>query len=163
MAVSPGQPVSSAVVNSNFISRTDANTNSVSIIALENTDPTSGESIANLQATLNGRTFTLYGEQSVSSSGPINLSETQGLQYRRVSGDGGAVVTSAAPFGTGTILAGTIVRCIGFSATNTVTIQNSNISKGALLNGSAVLGLYEILDLQYDDVIDRWIEINRNF
>lgn len=163
MAVSPGQPVKASVVNSNFMSRVDANTDTVSIVALNNALPESGDAIPNLQAAVNGTKFVIYAEQSVTSGGFVNISLSQGSQYRRVSGNAGPIVTSSTPFGTGTFLAGTIVRLVGFSNTNTVSILNNDISKGAILNGNATLGLYDILDLQWDAVADRWIEIERNF
>lgn len=163
MAVSDGQPVNASVVNSNFLSKVDTTTETISILSLNNSDTASGDPIPNVQGAINNKTFSMFAEQVVLSAGTINISTSLGLQYRRVSGDSGAITTSTTPFGTTAPVAGTIVRVVGFNNTNTVTIQNNDIAFGTILNGNATLDLYDVLDLQYDEVASRWVEISRNF
>lgn len=108
--------------------------------------------------------FNTYSAQSISSGGDINSVTDNGLQYRRVEGSGGAITVSVTPFGTtGGWTDGTIIRLIGQSDTNTVTLTNNDATNGAILNGTATLGQYYVLELQWDSSASRWVEIGRNF
>ncbi len=103
---------------------------------------------------------------SITASGTvtINTSELDLNQIIVVSGASGAVTLSTTPFGSvAPVGNGTIIRLIGESDTNTVTIISSDIAKGAVINGSATLGLYNSITLQYISSLDRYIEISRNF
>lgn len=115
-----------------------------------------------------GGNFTTYTTQTLTNGGQINLNLVVGMQYRRVQGTSdvntGASpdTASTTPFGTSTPSDGVVVRLVGMSDSQVLKLVNSDISKGALLNGDIVLGLGDIIDLQYDAVLDRYIEIGRN-
>lgn len=104
-----------------------------------------------------------YAAETISASGTIT-SLASGIQYRPISGDGGAVTTAAAPFGTALEWAsGTTIILRGNNATNTVTIQHNDTTDGPILNGNAELGLNDIIALTYDADTERWVEAWRNF
>lgn len=107
--------------------------------------------------------FNTYATEDITSGGTISLSLTQGFQYRRVQGDSGAQTASTTPFGSSAPSDGVVIRLMGQSNINILTIVNSDIAKGAILNGDAALGLYDCIELQYDSSADRYIEISRNF
>ena len=162
MAVSDGQLANAANFNSAYLSKTQ-DSNTVGKVGLLNTDAESGDTIANAQSAINKLTFKTYGEQSISASGTVTVSNYKGLQYRRVSGSGGAITLAAQPFGTTSSTPdGTIVRLMGMNDTNTVTIANSDTQYGAILNGGCTLKRYESIDLQWDSALERWIEIRRS-
>lgn len=101
--------------------------------------------------------------ETISASGTIT-SVASGLQYRPVTGDGGAVSASATPFGTALQWqTGTKIVLKGNHAANTVALAHNDATDGAILNGAAVLGLNDILELMYDSTLERWIEVGRNF
>lgn len=110
-----------------------------------------------------GGSWTPFATQSIPAAGTIALSTTVGLQYRRVQGSGSSVTTSLTPFGLTAPPDGTVVRLVGQSNDNSVIIGNYDAAKGTLLNGIAEIGYGNILELQYDGVLDRWIETFRNF
>jgi hypothetical protein len=107
--------------------------------------------------------WTMYSNENISASGSVTTSTTVGQQVRRVTGNGAAVTASTTPFGAGGGWSdGLVVRLIGQSSTNTVTIVNNDAAKGAILNGDITLGQYDVLELQYDSTADRWIEVSRS-
>ena len=106
--------------------------------------------------------FVTYANENITNGGNISVSLTTGFQYRRITGNGGAVSTSTTPLGSSAATDGVIVVLVGQSDTNTVTINNSDTAKGFILNGSMVLGQYNTLTMQYDSVADRWIERGRS-
>lgn len=110
-----------------------------------------------------GGSWTPYASELISSNGTISLSTTTGLQYRRIEGNTQAVSASLTPFGSSAPSDGTVVRLVGQDADNTVIISNYDAAKGAILNGLAELGFGDVLELQYDAVLDRWLETFRNF
>lgn len=96
----------------------------------------------------------------LSADGVITLASANNIIS--VSGSG-AVTLSATPFGTAApTLDGTVVRLIGSSSDNTVTILHSDISKGAWLNGDITLGRGSMIELQWVGALDRWVEVSRN-
>lgn len=106
--------------------------------------------------------WTVYTVEAISAGGTITTDTTAGLQKRRVVGTPGAVTTANEPFGTGGgWKEGMIIKVFGTSSSFTVTMAHQDISMGVLLNGECVLGLYDSIDLQWDSVADRWIEITR--
>ncbi len=107
--------------------------------------------------------WTTFATANISGGGTVTTSTTIGQQVRRVQGDGGAVSLSVTPFGTGNDWSdGLVIRLIGQSNTNTVTVSHNDASSGAILNGDVVLGQYDVLELQWDDTAERWIEIARS-
>lgn len=104
-----------------------------------------------------------FSAETVASGGTITTLSS-GIQYRPISGNGGAVTTATAPFGTSIQWQdGTTIILKGTDATNTVTINHSDTTDGPILNGNAVIGLNDILELIYDSSIERWVERGRNF
>jgi hypothetical protein len=125
--------------------------------------PTASTDAANKAYVDTNIKFTTSANENISSSGSISSSTTVGLQIRRITGNAAAVTTSSTPFGSGGgWVDGTVIRLIGQSNTNTVTIPNTDSAKGAILNGDCTLGQYDSLELQYDSTADRWIEISRS-
>jgi hypothetical protein len=102
-------------------------------------------------------------QTSLATGGIITISLIEGQQAIEVAGLTGAVTLSTAPFGGSAPNDKTVVRLIGVSNSNTVTINNSNIAKGTYVNGQAILLLGYVIDFMYISSIDRWIEIGRNF
>lgn len=101
--------------------------------------------------------------QTVSSGGSFNFDTENNFQYQPVISDGGQVISSTTPFGVlPTWPDGVTVRLIGTSDTDYVTVEFSDIQYGVILNGAMDLTLDAVLELQYDSVQERWIEISRN-
>jgi hypothetical protein len=110
-----------------------------------------------------GGAFTTYANENISASGNITSSTTVQMQYRRITGNGAAVTAAIAPFGAGGGWTdGTIIKLVGGSLTNTVTIVHNDNNAGAILNGDCELALYDSLELQYDSTANRWIENSRS-
>lgn len=63
---------------------------------------------------------------------------------------------------TGTKAVGDVITVMGSSDTNTITIDNNDVSSGWLLNGSAVLGRGQSIRLQWSSTLVRWVEVSRN-
>lgn len=110
-----------------------------------------------------GGNFITYTTESILAGGTISINSVVGLQYRRIAGSGAAVIASSTPFGAGAVSDGIIVRLVGTDNDNTVSLVNSDTSKGAILNGDATLGFGDVLTLQFDAILDRYIEVDRNF
>lgn len=103
-----------------------------------------------------------FANETITNGGTIT-SVASGIQYRPVSGDGGAVTVASAPFGTSISWQnGTAIVLRGTSNTNTVTIGHNDVAGGTILNGTMVLGLNDVIELIYDSTADRWIERGRN-
>jgi len=162
MSVSPGQAVSAAVVNTAFGSKISDNTY-VGVQTLNT--PSSGPQIDNVQLDLNNAKTVTYTVESIASSGTVTVSATGGgIQYRRVQSTGGAVVVNSVPFGASHGLSdGQQVRLVGVDDTNTLEFNTNDAADGMLLNGDAVLQKGYILDVQYDSILDRFLETGRNF
>lgn len=107
--------------------------------------------------------WTTYANENISASGSVTNSTTVGQQYRRVTGNGAAITLSTTPFGTaGTWSDGLVIRLVGGSSTNTVTIVHNDAANGAILDGDCTLGQYDVIELQWDSTASRWIEIARS-
>lgn len=106
--------------------------------------------------------FTVYATESILNTDPIS-SSTKKMQMRRVQGSGAAVAVSPTPFGTLTSSDGIIIRLIGMSDTNTVTMAFQDIDHGVLLNGEAILKRGHVIEFIFDLASLRWVECYRNF
>ena len=161
MSVNFKDPLKSSVLNAAFGSKSSDN-EYTGQQTLNRTG--SGDTVIDVQLSINASQWKTVVTESISGGGEISSSTVQQYQYRRVQGDGAAQVASTTPFGsTGGWLDGTCIRLVGVNDTDTVTISNSDTDKGCILNGQAVLKRGYILELQYDAVLDRFIEINRNW
>ena len=102
-------------------------------------------------------------QSSLTAGGTVTISLTQGQQAIEVAGATTAITLSTVPFGSSAPNNKTVVRLIGTSNTNTVTLVNNNAAKGCLINGTALLYLGYTIDFMYITSIDRWVETARNF
>ena len=167
MSVVTGSPVSSDNVNSAFVSKTSTTEQEV-VATINLNHGSSGGQISNAQQEINDiksnyrwQTDTV---ESIAASGGITSVTDEYMQYRRVQGDGAARVASTTPFGTGAGWTdGIVIRLVGQSDTNTLQLTHSDIQYGAILNGNCNLSKYYSITLQYDSVLQRWIEQSRNF
>ena len=160
MSITYGSAVSSANVNNAFVSKT---ADSTMIGVLDLNEASSGDRITNVQQEINNLKNSTNASATVSSGGTISVSTTERVQYYRVSGDGGAQSMSSTPFGSASWIDGTIVRLVGTSDTNTLSLDNNDADNGAILNGDCTLGKYNVLTLIWDSEFNRWIELGRNF
>lgn len=99
----------------------------------------------------------------LAAAGSISISLTAPFQKIGVTSSGGAVTLANAPFGTNAPADGTVIRVLGLSSTNTVTINNVDASRGCILNGACTLLKFYFIELQYDNTLDRYVEVFRNF
>lgn len=99
--------------------------------------------------------------QTVSASGTFALADSESMTLKVV-GDGGAVNASTTPF-SGTPRDGMLIRVEGRDNSDTVTLLNSDVAGGCILNGDATLGKWDTITLRYDSTDERYIEQNRNF
>jgi len=161
MSVSNGQDATAAIFNSAFISRT-ADSGTISKLDLNRTG--SGPQITDTQQAINDGLWTTVVNESISAGGTISSSVTNRFQYRRIDADGVGVNTlSTTPFGVaGGWVDGTVIRLICTSDTRKIRIDHNDIAKGSILNGDVILTKYSTIDLQYDSVLDRWIEVGRS-
>jgi len=108
-----------------------------------------------------GGAWNLY-TQTVSNAGSITLSTSDRSQAITITGSGGPVVASVlSPFSV-TAIDGAVIRLVGGSLVNTVTLTNSDTAGGLILNGNITLALYDVIELQYFQTLDRYIETFRN-
>ena len=115
--------------------------------------------VGNIEARGGGK-FTTFANELISGGGLVTKSNTLAFQYRRISGNGGAVTLSATPFGDSSLTVdGTVIRLRCTSDTDTVSVNQSDVQWGAMLNGNKILDLYDELTLQYDSILERWFEI----
>lgn len=161
MTVAYGSVVSSANVNGAFVSK---NADSTMIGVLDLNEASSGDRITNVQQEINNLKNVTNASATVASGGTITVSTTERVQYFRVSGNGGAQSLSTTPFGSsGGWIDGTIVRLVGTSDTNTISIDNNDSDYGAIVNGDCTLAKYNMLTLLWDSEFNRWLEVGRNF
>lgn len=125
---------------------------------------------ASTALTYNGSTY-VWGQAggwstasstSLTGGGTITLG-TGGQQFIIVAGASGAVTLSSTPFGTSGFTDGMSIRLVGNSNTNTVSLSNNDASNGVILNGSATLFKYDMIELQYSSTFSRFVEVSRNF
>lgn len=138
-------------------------------LILPNAAPTGNYLLGSDGLALNWYKFvpTVSTNSALTASGTIalNVADIDSNQTIVVSGASAAVTLSTTPFGSAAvpIANGTIIRLIGGSDTNTVTIISSDIAKGVVLNGNATLYKNSVLTLQYISSLDRYVEVSRNF
>lgn len=98
--------------------------------------------------------------QSVTAGGGVSLSSLTYQNFAWVVGSGGAVTVTATPSVTVGSADGQVLRIVGTSATNTVTLQDkANLaSSGLSLNGNWVGAKDSVLQLHWDATQSLWIE-----
>jgi hypothetical protein len=156
--------LSSGVANNTFLDKT-INDGTTGKLGLNNSQPESGDIISNAQAQINKNSSIVLAEASKSESDTISLDAIKIAQDHPLIGSGVAVSLAILPFGsTQSCVDGSIITLIGGGVTFTVKIlDNRNIAFGCVLNGSAELGIYDVLILKFNLQKQRYIEIGRNF
>lgn len=103
--------------------------------------------------------------ETIGAGGFITLTPGGGARINNVfvSSSGGAVTLSTTPFGTDARADGLHITLVGTSDTNTITIPHTDSAKGAVLVGECTLTKYSVITFVYSSVLDRFIEITRNF
>lgn len=110
-----------------------------------------------------GGNYTTSATQFVGSGGTITTTNFDGFQFCPVQGLTGAWVASTTPFGNGGAWQdGTVITLCGQDDTNTLTITNSDIQYGCILNGDCVLGKNQTVTVIYNKTAQRFIQISRN-
>lgn len=172
MTVQYNSQLTSANVNNAFASKSADNT-LAGILDLNNSS--SGTRITNVQQKINdietsltefqsSNAWTTVSTETISSNGEVTTLEDDNTQYRRIEGDGGAITASNTPFGTSLSWNdGLIIRLICVSDVNTVSFISNDAQFGMILNGDVTLSKYNILTVQYDSYLERFIEVGRNF
>lgn len=105
--------------------------------------------------------YTIFNS-TISSGGIIPIA-SKNLQRHRVKGDVGDITLSTTPFGNTNLLDGMIVRLFGSDATKKVSINESDIDYGVILNGDCEIPYRGIIEFEYDLINKRWIECFRSF
>lgn len=143
-----------SVVNTNYV------------ITLPANNPT-----ANTALVFNGSNYvwgqaggwSTFTSTSLTGGGTVSISTTIGQQMYVVAGASGAVTLSNTPFGASPPVGGAVIRLIGNSNTNTVSIVNNDAANGCIVNGTPVLYKYDVIEFQYSSSLSRYIETFRNF
>ncbi len=161
MSVSNGQPGTAQVFNAAFGSKQADNTYTGQQ-TLNRTG--SGPQVTDVQQAINNSFWQMSATEDISNGGTISSDINNRFQYRRVQADiVGTITTASEPFGTsGAWADGTLVRLICVSNTQKIIINNADVQYGVILNGDTELSLYSSLDLQYDSVLERWLEVGRS-
>lgn len=160
MPIQANSPLSSSVANDTFMDRT-VDTDTIGKLDLNNTDPTSGDTISNIQQRINENTIKQNATVSLLAGDSLAVDSVHKLQYFRVAGNGTAVTLST-PFDS-TPKDGTRIFIVGTDDSLTVTFSSSDVVDGLYLNGDATLFRGAMLQLVYDAVLQRYFEIGRNF
>lgn len=165
MSVNNGELADQNNFNGSFISREVDSTTAAKLGLLDPDSANSGPTIANLQKAVNQSQVVTSVTQLIAAAGIIAINGLNITQKVRVRGNGGPVTTAAAPFGgLGTWPDGMRVRIQGMDNFDTVTIQNQDVANGILLRDASVtLKLYDILEAEWDSVLQRFLEVTRNF
>lgn len=161
MSTSNGQPGTAQVFNAAYASKQADNT-STGQQTLNRSG--SGPQVDDVQLAINNSFWQTELTEDISNAGTISSNITNRFQYRRVQADIiGTITLAAEPFGTsGTWSDGTVIRLVCVSGTKKIIINNADIQYGAILMGDSTLELYSSLDLQYDSVLERWLEVSRS-
>jgi len=156
--------LSSSIANNTFMDKT-IDDGTIGKMSLNNIEPESGDIISNTQQQINKNTSIVFAESSKTEGDTITLDALKMTQDHALLGNGVAVTLSALPFGsTQSCEDGSIITLIGGGITFTVKlIDNRNVAFGCVLNGSAELGIYNIITLKFNLQKQRYIEIGRNF
>ena len=108
----------------------------------------------------------VFGECAVPLDIPVsglsvaddNMSQESMNQLIFVQGDGGPIDITANPQIGKHVFIGAMLTIVGRSNTNTLTLQDGD---GLVLNGTAVLGLADVIRLMWNGSL--WVERRRNF
>lgn len=156
--------LSSGITNNTFLDKT-IDDGTIGKVGLNNLQPESGGIINNAQAQINKNSSIVLAEASKSEGSVIALDAMKLTQDHPLIGSGVAVTLNILPFSTSQVCEdGAVITLIGGGITFTVKIlDNRNVAFGCVLNGSAELGIYDVLILKFNLQKQRYIEIGRNF
>ena len=167
MSVTDGEKADQTTFNNAFGSRT-TDTSISSKWSLENTDPESGATVANIQQRLNENHVAVTSILTVNANGQITLDAEKRNHVVLVVGDGSDQNINLIPFtnSVGTsdeMLDGAKIKIIGTNDAQAVTFKdNKGNDYGCVLNGDAKLVQYSTLDLIYVRALKRFIEDGRS-
>lgn len=156
--------LSSQVANDTFLDKTQDD-ETVGLLCLNETlSGNSGSKVANPQRQLNIDRKVVFGQSSVSAGATLSPDALSVNQEFRLIGDAGAISMNVLPFGSSqVVLDGCEIHIFGHDDTNTVTFTHNDVQYGLLLNGNATLQRGFCIKLIYNNELERYIEVARNF
>ena len=109
--------------------------------------------------------FITSAVQNIASGGSLSISLTEKFQLLKAKNSAlnATAILSATPFGVTAPADGAIFKVMCTSDNDRIQIDNNDAAKGCILNGSADLGAYNMIEFIYDLSLDRYIECSRNF
>jgi hypothetical protein len=154
----------SEVVNATFLDKTIDGETVGKLCLNETLSGVSGSKVVNTQLEINKSRKVVFAEQTKLDSGTITLDDASTRQEVRLSGSGSAITMNALPFSAVKVVVdGAEIMLVGHDTTNTVTFNHNDVQFGLLLNGNATLELGFTIILNYNDELERYIEVGRNF
>lgn len=164
MPIAFNSQLSSAVANATWLDKTQDDT-SVGILTLDETaSGNSGATVSNVQREINLSRKVVFAQSSKANGDTISLDSLSLSQEARVIGAGAAVTLDALPFGNSKVVEdGCEIMIVGHDNTNTVTLTFNDVQYGLYINGNAELKRGYVLRLVYNDELERYIEVGRNF
>lgn len=159
-----GSKLKSAVANATFLDKT-IDDETVGILCLNEVISTlSGPKVVNTQLEINKSRKIVYAEQAKADGGTLILDSTSVDQEVRLSGIAGPITMDPLPFSAVKMVTdGTKIMLVGHESVNTVTFEHNDSQFGLLLNGNATLERGFTIILNYNDELERYIEVGRNF
>jgi hypothetical protein len=153
-----GSKLQSEVANLTWIDKTQDDA-TIGKIALN--EPSS-DSIADAQLQINKNKKVIFGESVKSNGDQLTPDVASMNQEFRMIGNAAPVTLNTLPF-TAQPLDGSVITLVGHSDTFTVEIPFNDAQYGFYGNGDAILKRGYILKLVYNDELERYLEIGRNF
>lgn len=153
--------LSSAKANEAFMDR-QVDTDTIGKVGLNNADIESGSQITNAQREINKAKKLVNTSSPYLDGSQITLDTISTMQIFRLIGNGAPVTLNALVF-SNQPLDGAEILLIGQDDINTVKISVNDTQYGQFLNGDAVLFKGASLRLIYDEGLERFVEIGRNF
>lgn len=100
---------------------------------------------------------------NIANNAAITISLTDKMQFIKAAVATYGHVLSTTPFGTTAPADGTVIKLMGKSDALPLVMNYNDATYGAIINGQAVLGNYQMIELIWDNTLQRWIESSRNF
>ena len=164
MPIQFNSKLSSEVANETFLDKTQDD-ETIGLLCLNETvSGNSGAKVANPQRQINLSRKVVFGQSSQANGSTLSPDSLSQNQEFRLVGDGGAISMNVLPFGSSQlVLDGCEIRIFGHDDVNTVTFTHNDVQYGLLLNGNATLGRGKCITLNYNNELERYIEVERNF
>lgn len=152
--------LSSTVANQTWLDKTQDD----STVGKLNLNESNSTAVNDAQLQINKNKKLVFGQASKTPGDTITLDNEAMVQEHRLIGNGAPIVMDSLPFGNSQIaIDGTEIILVGHDDTFTVSFELNDSQYGLLLNGNATLQRGNILRLVYNDELERYIEIGRNF